>query len=254
MSARVEQICRFPVKGLNAESLESTTLTAGAGLPEDRRYALAYGLTTGAKRGFFQLTGEEKLAQLSISYDAEAPRLTIQRQGRQVVSADPSDQTGRMLLNQFFAGFLAESPRGTPSFQESNEETRAETLPEAVSIINLASIRDFERVARTAVDPRRFRGNILIDGLPAWEEFTWLGREVRIGEARLKITERTARCAATNVNPDSAQRDMNIPLTLRKGFGHMDMGVYAEVTAGGSVAVGNSLTLVSKTAESLPFT
>ena len=83
-----------------------------------------------------------------------------------------------------------------------------------------------------AEDPRRFRGNILIDGLPAWAEFAWLGHEIRIGAARLKVVDRIARCAATNVNPDSAERDMNIPLTLRKGFGHIDMGVYALVVDG----------------------
>ena len=254
MTARVEQICRFPVKGLNAEILDSAALTPGAGLPEDRRFGLAYGLTTGAKRGFFQLTAEEKLAQLTITYDADAPRLTIQRQGRQVVSADPTDQTGRILLNQFFAGFLAGSPRGTPAFEEAGAETRTEALPEAISIINLASIRDFERVARTTVDPRRFRGNIIVDGLPAWEEFTWLGRALIVGEVRLKVTERTQRCAATNVNPDTAERDMNIPLTLRKGFGHMDMGVYAEVTAGGTIRVGDSLALAAKADAALPFT
>ena len=253
MTARIEQICRFPVKGLNAETLESIDLTAGAGLPEDRRYALAYGLTTGAKRGFFQLTSEEKLAQLTVAYDAEAPRLTIQRQGRQVVSADPSDQTGRILLDQFFSGFLAGSPRGTPAFQETSGKAGDEALPEAISIINLASLRDFERVARTTVDPRRFRGNILIDGLPAWEEFSWLGRDVVLGEARLKVTERTVRCAATNVNPDTAERDMNIPLTLRKGFGHMDMGVYAEVIADGRVRVGDSLAVASLAEQNLPF-
>jgi len=257
MTARVEQIHRFPVKGLNAEPLDSVTLAPGAGLPEDRRFALAYGLTTGAKRGFFQLTTEEKLAQLTVAYDAAAPLLIIHRQGRQVVSANPCDQTGRMLLNQFFAGFFTGSPRGTPSFQEvrspTADEPSAEALPEAVSIINLASLRDFERVARTTVDPRRFRGNLLIDGLPAWDEFSWLGKELVVGEARLKVTERTERCAATNVNPDTAERDMNIPLTLRKGFGHMDLGVYAEVTLGGSVRLGDGVALAGAAAADLPF-
>ncbi|WP_299398491.1 MOSC domain-containing protein [Pelagibius sp.] len=258
MTARVEQIHRFPVKGLNAESLDSVTLAPAAGLPEDRRFALAYGLTTGAKRGFFQLTREEKLAQLKVTYDAAAPLLTIHRQGRQVVSANPCDQTGRMLLNQFFAGFFAGSPRGTPSFQEvrgpaASDESSAEALPEAVSIINLASVRDFERVARTTVDPRRFRGNLLIDGLPAWDEFSWLGRELVVGNARLKVTERTERCAATNVNPETAERDMNIPLTLRKGFGHMDLGVYAEVTLGGNVRLGDGVALAGAAAADLPF-
>ena len=239
MPVTVQQICRFPVKGLNAEALEQVTLTAGQGLPEDRRFGIAYGLGTGAKRGFFDLLQEERLAQLRVAYDPTGPSLTISRQGRQVVSGNPTDQTGRMLLNQFFAGFLSGSRRGTPSFQEADDSTRSEALPNPVSIINLESIRDFERVARQPVDPRRFRGNIIIDGLAAWGEFAWIGREIQIGTARLKVVERTQRCAATNVNPDTAERDMNIPLTLRKGFGHMDMGVYAEVVADGTVKTGD---------------
>lgn len=241
MTATVQQLCRYPVKGLNAEVLERVALTAGEGLPDDRRFGVAYGLGTGARRGFFDLVGEERLAQLRVAYDPAGPTITLSRQGRQVVSANPADQTGRMLLSQFFAGFLAGSARGTPSFQEAGEETRAALLPNPVSILNLASIRDLERVARQPVDPRRFRGNILIDGLPAWAEFAWLGREIRIGQVRLKVAERIQRCAATNVNPDSAERDMNIPLTLRKGFGHIDMGVYAAVIADGEVRTGDEV-------------
>ncbi len=241
MPITVQQICRFPVKGLNGEPLDQVTLVPGAGIPDDRRFAIAYGLGTGARRGFFQLTEEERLAQLRVTYDPAAPTLTISRQGRQVVTANPCDQTGRMLLNQFFAGFLAGSPRGTPSFREMAADDRAEALPNPVSIINLASVRDFERVARQPVDPRRFRGNIVIDGLPAWREFALLDREIRMGSATLKVVERIVRCAATNVNPDTAERDMNIPLTLRKGFGHLDMGVYAEVVQGGEVRSGDEV-------------
>ena len=240
-SATVQQICRYPVKGLNAEALERVALTPGEALPDDRRFAVAYGLGTGAKRGFFDLLEEERLAQLRVAYDPAGPTLTLSRQGRQVVSANPTDQTGRMLLSQFFAGFLMGSRRGTPSFQEVDERTRESLLPSPLSIINLASIRDFERVARQPVDPRRFRGNILIDGLPAWTEFSWIGQEIRVGAARLRVVERIQRCAATNVNPDTAERDMNIPLTLRKGFGHLDMGVYAEVVGGGTVRRGDAV-------------
>ncbi len=245
MATTVEQICRYPVKGLNGEPLERVTLKPGAGIPEDRRYAIAYGRGTGARPGFFELTEEERLAQLRIAYDpgddSGSPALTISRQGRQVVTANPSDQTGQMLLNQFFAGFLAGSPRGTPAFRELPGPGQEAAPPVLVSLINLASLRDFERVARQSVDPRRFRANILIDGLPAWGEFAWLGREIRIGAAKLKVVERIERCAATNVNPETAERDMNIPLTLRKGFGHMDMGVYAEVVDGGEIKTGDTV-------------
>lgn len=241
MSATVQQICRYPVKGLNADVLQRVDLTPGQGLPDDRRFAIAYGLGTGARRGYFDLVQEERLAQLRVAYDPAGPTVTLSRQGRQVVSANPTNQTGRMLLGQFFAGFLTGTSRGVPSFQEADDGSREALLPNAVSLINLASIHDFERVARQPVDPRRFRGNILIEGLPAWAEFAWLGSDVRIGGATLKVARRIERCAATNVNPDTAERDMNIPLTLRKGFGHLDLGVYAEVVAGGEVKPGDDV-------------
>src|SRR3546814_10771869 len=93
MSATIQQICRYPVKGLNAEVLESVVLTPGQGLPDDRRFAVVYGLGTGAKRGFFDLVQEERLAQLRVAYDPFAPTVTLSRQGRQVVSGNPTDQT-----------------------------------------------------------------------------------------------------------------------------------------------------------------
>lgn len=238
MPATVQQICRYPVKGLNAEVLESVILAPGQGLPDDRRFAIAYGLGTGARRGFFDLVQEERLAQLRVAYDPFGPTVTLSRQGRQVVSADPTGQIGRMLLSQFFAGFLTGTPRGMPSFQEVDDGNRAALLPNPVSILNLASIHDLERVARQPVDPRRFRANILVEGLPPWAEFEWVGRDIRIGAATLRVAGRIPRCSATNVNPDTAERDMNVPLTLRKGFGHIDMGVYAAVAGGGAVKPG----------------
>src|SRR5690606_25960285 len=108
-----------------------------------------------------------------------------------------------------------------------------------VSLINRASVADLERVLRAPVDPVRFRGNILIEGLGAWREFEWVGREIGLGGARLRVTERIGRCAATHVNPASAERDLNLLRTLADAFGHTQMGVYAEVVEGGPIAVGD---------------
>jgi uncharacterized protein YcbX len=51
------------------------------------------------------------------------------------------------------------------------------------------------------------------------------------------------RCAATQVNPDTAQRDIDLPRELRQAFGHADMGVYAEIVAGGTVRQGDGVAL-----------
>jgi hypothetical protein len=111
-----------------------------------------------------------------------------------------------------------------------------------VSIINLASVAAVGTATGNAVDPVRFRGNIYVSGWPAWHEFDLLGAELAIGDAQLKVVKRIVRCAATNVDPTSGARDLNIPKTLQQSFGHADCGIYAEVTAAGDIAIGDVLT------------
>jgi uncharacterized protein YcbX len=55
------------------------------------------------------------------------------------------------------------------------------------------------------------------------------------------VVKRIVRCAATEVNPQTAARDADPPRDLRRYFGHADLGVYAEVLEGGQVALGDAL-------------
>ena len=80
-----------------------------------------------------------------------------------------------------------------------------------------------------------------MEGWPAWREFDLLNSEIAVGPARLKVVKRIVRCAATNVDPDTAMRDLDIPRTLMKTYGHADCGVYAEVIAGGTISVGDDV-------------
>ena len=119
----------------------------------------------------------------------------------------------------------------------------AEEMMEAVSLINLASVRAFEAALGRPVDPRRFRGNLLVDGLEPWAELDWVGRPVRIGGVTFEGVLRTRRCAATEVNPDTAERDIRLPAELMRRYGHGDMGIYLSVTGAGTIAAGDRLTV-----------
>jgi uncharacterized protein len=86
----------------------------------------------------------------------------------------------------------------------------------------------------------RFRANLYVTGWPAWHEFTLLGRIVKVGQAaEIKIVKRILRCAATDVDPQTGERDLMIPRSLTTAFGHGDCGVYGEVVTGGEIAVGD---------------
>ena len=96
-------------------------------------------------------------------------------------------------------------------------------------------------MAGAPVNPLRFRGNLYVAGWPAWQEFDLLDRELAIGAVRLKPVKRIVRCAATEVDPDTGIRDVAVPRTLMDNFGHADCGIYAEVIAGGDIAVGDAI-------------
>ena len=93
------------------------------------------------------------------------------------------------------------------------------------------------------VDPLRFRANIYFDGAPAWGELDWIGASSRSAAPGCGSSPPITRCAATQVNPATAERDLDIPAALQRHFGHNLMGIYAEVTAGGAIAVGDTLTV-----------
>ncbi len=251
MTATITLIHRHPVKGLNAEALARVTLTPGEGLPHDRRFALAHGSTrfdTQApewrpKTQFLMLMRDEKLARLRITFDDESGELAIFRAGKRVVHAKATEPLGRTLIEQFFAGFMGAAARGAPRLLEAPGHMFTDVPEKCLSLINLASVRGLERVVGAAVDPARFRANLYFEGAPAWSEFDWLGKEIAIGAARLRVSARIDRCAAINVNPETAARDMNAIKALQRGFGHIDMGVYAEVIGGGEIATGDGITV-----------
>ncbi|MBI1243645.1 MAG: MOSC domain-containing protein [Alphaproteobacteria bacterium] len=251
MALEIARIYRYPIKGLSPESLDRIGVVPGDGLPDDRRFALAHG-SSGfdvsapawmPKHNFLMLAKNERLARLRTHYDSTSGILTIERDGKQVVRADLGNQTGRMLVEQFFSAYMAGETRGNPKLVEAPGHMFSDTARKVVSIIGLSSIADIERVARASVDPVRFRANIYFSGGRPWEEFEWVDREIAIGNVRLKVIKRIDRCAATTVNPETATRDMNVPRLLQEGFRHIDCGVYAEILTAGEIAMGGNIAL-----------
>lgn len=251
MNAEIKHIYRYPVKGLSPQAMDAVGLAAGDYLPGDRRFAVALGSTpvTGGhhlewmpKRNFLALVKNEKLATLETEFDDATGVLTIKRQGRQVARGKITDRIGRTMIEEFFTAYMKAEANGRPRLVEANPGNHLTDQPDpVVSVINLASIRDLERVVKQPVDHRRFRANIYIDGIEPWSEFEWIGKTVAIGNAEAVVTERIDRCAAINVNPETAERDLNIVKFLQAGFGHIDMGVFVRVTKAGSAALGEFL-------------
>lgn len=246
--ARIRSLYRYPIKGLSPEPLTRAELKAGAYFPGDRLFAIENGPSGfdpaapahQPKVKFLMLMRNERLAQLRTRFAPDSRRLTIEEGGRVAVSADIGTPEGRRAVEAFFAGFMPEALRGAPRVLAAPEGfCFTDSRRGHVSIVNLASIAALETVVGAPVHPLRFRANVYVDGWPAWHEFDLLGAEIALGVARLRVTRRITRCAATNVDPETAMRDLAIPEALMRAFGHADCGVYAEVVAGGPVRIGD---------------
>lgn len=249
MTIAVSAIFRYPVKGLAGESLRRAELQESEGIAHDRRFALAHGSTRFdgtqptwlPKTNFLMLMREEKLAQLRVRFTPEDGVLVLTRNGKQVVRAVVTEPLGRTLVSQFFAQFMAGAVRGSPKLVEAPGHMFSDSRQKLLSVVNLSSVRDLERVVRKPVASARFRANLYLEGLPAWEEFRWIGKTVSVGGARLRVVDPIERCAAINVDPETAARDMNLPLQLQRGFGHVQMGVYARVEGAGNIEVDDEM-------------
>ena len=108
--ARIARICRYPVKGLSAETLDAVELAAGQGVPLDRKFALArpdarFDPDQPAwlpKKRFLMLTRDERLATLRVAYDDLDGRLRIDHRGQRGLEADVRTSGGRDAVERFF--------------------------------------------------------------------------------------------------------------------------------------------------------
>ena len=249
MPAKIRSIYRYPVKGLSPESLPGVRLEPGRTLPADRMYAIENGpsgFDAAApayfpKTQFLMLMRNEQLATLDTRYEDETHTLVIRSAGRELARGDLSTKEGRLAIEAFFRRFMPAELRGPPKVLHAEGHSFSDVAAKVVSIINLASVAAIETVVGVPVHPLRFRANLYVEGWPAWHEFSLLGEELAIGDARLKVIKRIVRCAATNVDPDTGSRDLTIPATLMKTFDHADCGIYAQVIAGGEIVPGDTI-------------
>ena len=249
---QIDHLYRYPVKGLTAEALEVVDVTAGNALPWDRSFALAQGdapfdpANPGwlQKTHFMCLMANAGIAALRASFDDRSGVMTLIGPDGDMMQAHAMSITGRAQLAAWLTAYMGAEARGTPILQYVPGHVFGDMRGKVISLINQASLAALEAAVGGRRHKRRFRANIWFSGAAAWAEHDWLGREILIGGARLRITRRIPRCAATEVNPETALRDANPVAELRAAFGHADLGVYAEVLEGGRIGMGDAIELV----------
>src|SRR6056297_2963770 len=190
-------IFRYPVKGMSPERLESRTGEAGGTLPYDRAYAIENGPGRFdplapkhlPKINFLMLMRDERLATLRTEFDDTSQTLSIFRDGAKVASGQLSTPVGRQLIEQFLSSYYSKELRGAPRIAHAKGHSFSDVPEKCVHIVNLASIRELERIAYRPIDPLRFRANLYIDGAEPWAESEWVGRDIQVGPISLHVFE-----------------------------------------------------------------
>lgn len=249
MNATVESLYRYPVKGFSPERLQSEPLARHATIPGDRVYAVENGPSGfdpeapayQPKTKFLCLMKNARLARLRTTLDPETHDWRVE--GDAAATFRLSSEDGRAAAEAFLTDFMAEEARGPLKVLVAPGHSFSDVGKPLVSIINLATVAALGLALGRSVDPLRFRANVYLTGLPPFVELDWVGQRAMLGTAEIAFVKRTRRCAATNVDPVTAERDMEIPASLLRLYDHMDCGVYAEVRAGGLLNAGDSLTL-----------
>ena len=242
------QIWRHPVKSLGAERLAAVTLGPGACLPGDRVWAVSHGTSVFDPaapawvpcRNFLRVTHAPRLAQITARLDGT--RLHLHHPDAAPLSALP-DRPEDAEAIAAWAGALADGVAPGPYRLSRAPQAMTDADRPWVSVLSLASLRALGADAGADLDPRRFRGNLWLDGLAPWEEGEWPGRTLVIGGAHLRVIEPIWRCRATEANPESGRYDAPVMDSLRRMTGDTAFGVYAEVIAGATIAESDAAAL-----------
>ena len=242
MTHEVAQIWRHPIKAIGAEPLTEVRLNAGGPLPLDRAWALLTGTSTDTGgwqhcRNFARGCYGPEL--MGVTAATNNGLITLNHPKQDAITIDPTTDSAK-LVDWINAIYPAE--RLAPhTLIKSPDGGMADVETSAISLMSLSSLNALGEKLGQTLDPRRFRGNLWIDGDTPFEEFDWIDRELQIGDVRLKVIDRITRCRATEANPETGERDANTLKALREHWGHTDFGILAVVQNDGDVAVGDTL-------------
>ncbi|MDI9313923.1 MAG: MOSC domain-containing protein [Hydrotalea sp.] len=281
MAANIISLHQYPLQGAQGQAVAAMRLTARTAPPLDRVFGIVEKirrLTTDGEQVIHKLRGDRELLTLRADYDPASKTLSLHDQNKKLLASARLPKDDQVIADAIakFLGYsganhpLSMGYKSDPSLFGGFIHDRAIIAgaykKTAISIINLASLRELaaragvdnngdeggdagedagedEGGGETAIDPKRFRANVYIDGLAPFAELSWVGQTITCGAVALRVVERTARCAITEVNPGTGQRDFPTLTHLKNHYHHLDMGIYAEIITDGDIAVGDELSL-----------
>ena len=248
---RISGIYRYPIKGFGAQRLREVALSPGAGVPFDRFLGVAHGGIDIAPEGwttynaFVRLAKNPRLLGFGIAFEDDSTRITLSDRAGHTATAQLDAPEEMAALNQQLAQWFPDTPAPPRLARRHADLGWWDCADSPISLINTASALSLEPKAGQAVDPIRFRGNLYLEDLPAWEEFAYIGHRLRIGAAELEVLRPMERCSATSADPETGLAGLNVPALLGRAEGHLFCGLYAQVVRAGRVRAGDRVEVLA---------
>jgi uncharacterized protein len=244
--AAVAALHLAPVKGLRLVEVDALDVRAPGALG-DRAFHLreADGTIASTQR-------TPRLLQVVPAWDPRRGELALAfpdgtrvagpvERGAAVTTAfwDGRPVAGRVVEGPFGPALSEHAGRPVELVVHDDRESGGDVQP--MSLMSSASLRALGAALGGDVDGRRFRMTMTIDGVRAWEEHGWVGRDVRVGDAVLRVDSLCERCVVTTRDPESGRTDAPVLKALAELRGKDDVtfGVWCGVAAPGRVRVGD---------------
>jgi uncharacterized protein YcbX len=260
--SHVAALYRYPVKGFTPEECETLTVLDEGRVAGDRVLGIRFADTEAAddawsrKHGMVALINTPGLARLRVTFDAKAFRLLISLENSVLVD-EVLNPHGRRRIGEILADYvlkleenpLADHPERLPLrlVGDGHSPRYHDEEPGRVTLHGRGSLQAIQSVLGKDVSELRFRSNIAVDGLTAWEEQSWVGRKIRIGAGEFDVVKPKTRCLATHANPITGERDLPILTTLTQKF-RQENPTFAVAMLprgrGGQIHLGDQVTLI----------
>ena len=255
MSYLISSINYCPVKSLSFQSIESCEIKKNLGILNDRIFAFSRIVDSKKAQlieknpnernlnNFLTLKNSPVLNKYDFNYKDN--KLTLTFDGKELISISPNDIEQRSLLTKRLIEL--ESSLIKPISLLKNKEfpfydtSHSDKVFNSISLINLNSIKDFEKKINEKVEFQRFRGNFYIEGIESWEERNWIGKIIKINNVSFKVEKNIPRCVAINLKPKTDDSALNLLQLLKKTYNHFDMGVYLRALDDGKINIGNTI-------------
>ena len=255
MNCTISSIHYCPVKSLSFQSIQSCEITKNLGMANDRIFAFSRSIDIEKAKVIEKNPNERKLNNFltlknspvlnKYNFVYENNSLTLTQDNKDLISISADDQNERLLLSNRLMEL--ENSLINPIFLLKNNDfpfydtSHSNNVFNSMSLINLNSIKDFEKKINEKVELQRFRANFYVDGIEALEERSWIGKIIKIKNVSFKVEKNIPRCVAINLKPQTDDNSLNLLQSLKKIYNHFDMGIYLSALNDGEIEVGDEI-------------